>query len=155
MVIQECSIGNCRRVARRKGFCITHYRWQKQGRDMSRPIQQQQGRGLPASASKMCAREGCVNVASARNLCHNHYVLQRDREFKCELVRLHGSVCLDCQQVFPDPVFQFHHRDPEGKDFTLARVGHGHSWEEAVAEAEKCDMLCANCHLIRHYVKKG
>ncbi len=43
----------------------------------------------------------------------------------------------------------FHHRDPTEKMFALgnARDVPDHAFHE---EAAKCDMLCANCHLMLH-----
>jgi hypothetical protein len=45
-------------------------------------------------------------------------------------------------------VLEFHHRDPDGKDF---KVSQG-SWslERMKAEADKCALLCANCHREEH-----
>jgi hypothetical protein len=43
---------------------------------------------------------------------------------------------------------EFHHRVPSTKEFTLSRFNGSHS--RFLAEAEKCDLLCANCHRLRH-----
>lgn len=40
----------------------------------------------------------------------------------------------------------FHHVDPESKSFVLSRHGVTRSFAEAAAEADKCVLLCANCH---------
>lgn len=64
--------------------------------------------------------------------------------------------CQDCGQSFPRAVMQLHHRDPEEKSFTINRwlsnkSPEGKTREQMVRdEIEKCDVLCANCHLIRH-----
>jgi hypothetical protein len=41
---------------------------------------------------------------------------------------------------------QFHHLDPATKHFSLGRKGVARSLEKARAEAQKCLLLCANCH---------
>lgn len=42
----------------------------------------------------------------------------------------------------------FHHRDPTTKQFGLEmRSIRGLGWESVLAEAEKCDLLCLNCHM--------
>jgi hypothetical protein len=39
----------------------------------------------------------------------------------------------------------FHHVDPSKKRFNFAGA-HSRSWESQVKEAQKCIVLCANCH---------
>jgi hypothetical protein len=57
--------------------------------------------------------------------------------------------CRDCGESDPR-VLQFHHRDPSEKTFTIGascgRVG----LKTLFAETEKCDVLCANCHIKEH-----
>ena len=68
---------------------------------------------------------------------------------KSEAVRLKGGKCSDCGWSGNIAAFQFHHKDPSKKEFTIStspRV----SWEKYWNEIEKCDLLCANCHAIRH-----
>lgn len=48
-------------------------------------------------------------------------------------------------------VIQFHHRNPKEKIFNInAYEVPKHSWEEIIEEIKKCDLLCANCHIIEH-----
>jgi hypothetical protein len=50
----------------------------------------------------------------------------------------------------------FHHRDPSTKSFTIASIrGPGLRKEQILAEVEKCDLLCANCHMILHARDNG
>lgn len=52
---------------------------------------------------------------------------------------------------FNDPrALTFHHRDPSTKSFPIATYAWKVSWERLVAEIAKCDVLCANCHMIEH-----
>jgi hypothetical protein len=46
----------------------------------------------------------------------------------------------------------FHHRDESKKNFSLdARNLGGRQWATIVDEVEKCDLLCAICHMECHY----
>lgn len=45
----------------------------------------------------------------------------------------------------------FHHRDPRDKSFALSHFNGRR--EQLEAEASKCVLLCANCHLIRNAVE--
>jgi hypothetical protein len=44
---------------------------------------------------------------------------------------------------------QFHHRDPSTKSFQVSSGNR--SWARTLAEAEKCEMICANCHAEEHW----
>lgn len=49
----------------------------------------------------------------------------------------------------PDFCFDFHHRDPATKSFPMNKI-HTRSWSAVLAEASKCDILCAVCHRLWH-----
>ena len=75
---------------------------------------------------------------------------KRNKNRKAEIVEKFGNKCLDCQQSYPLCVYQFHHLDPKQKDVnpSYAMINTPTKmWEEL----SKCVMLCANCHMIRHY----
>lgn len=44
------------------------------------------------------------------------------------------------------PALHFHHLDPNQKRYTLSRAGHTRKFADALEEARKCVLLCANCH---------
>lgn len=47
----------------------------------------------------------------------------------------------------------FHHSDKGSKVFAIANaVQRGYSWKRIMAEVAKCEVICANCHAIEHYV---
>ena len=48
-------------------------------------------------------------------------------------------------------VLDFHHRNPEEKDNTIAMMIRTSSKEKILEEINKCDVLCANCHRDLHY----
>jgi len=46
---------------------------------------------------------------------------------------------------------EFHHVDPNQKDFNLAAaIAYEWAWERVIAEINKCVCLCANCHRKLH-----
>jgi hypothetical protein len=45
---------------------------------------------------------------------------------------------------------ELHHTDPSTKDFNLANTGATPSFEKYLNEADKCILLCANCHREEH-----
>jgi hypothetical protein len=49
-------------------------------------------------------------------------------------------------------VLDFHHKDPSIKDAGLHKaIQNGWSQKRILAEIEKCDILCSNCHRKLHY----
>ena len=73
---------------------------------------------------------------------------KRRRKRKADLVAAYGGQCVDCGYSTCPEALQFHHRDPSTKDFGLSHFNG--SLARLIAEAAKCDLVCANCHRIRH-----
>lgn len=61
-----------------------------------------------------------------------------------------GGKCADCGGVFHRRVYDFHHVNPEEKEHTVAHMLRCQKWETVKQELDKCVLLCANCHRIRH-----
>jgi hypothetical protein len=62
-----------------------------------------------------------------------------------------GGACQDCGfKTDILTVYDFHHRDPAIKDFTIAKFINADFAKVVAPELDKCDLLCANCHRIRH-----
>lgn len=59
---------------------------------------------------------------------------------------------MDCGWDGPTYGFDFHHRIPRYKLFTLTgRTLVSRPWSEVKKEISKCDLLCAICHRKRHW----
>jgi hypothetical protein len=54
--------------------------------------------------------------------------------------------CERCGFKGPAYVFDFHHRDPATKLYTLSDRYAGLGQKKLDAEVAKCEVLCANCH---------
>jgi len=74
---------------------------------------------------------------------------QRNRQFVRDAKQ--GQTCINCG--FNDPrALVYHHRDPTQKDKDVWHMmQHGYGLQRIKREIDKCDLLCANCHLIEHY----
>jgi DNA-binding transcriptional ArsR family regulator len=68
------------------------------------------------------------------------------RRVKERLVLRAGGACEVCGYRRYYGALQFHHLDPSSKQFSISRNGTTRSYEEVCAEADKCVLLCANCH---------
>lgn len=68
-------------------------------------------------------------------------------EWRLKLLELIGkSKCKDCGHK-DVRVLQFDH--VRGKKVANVCVYFGRNWTKALAEAKKCDVVCANCHVLR------
>ena len=72
------------------------------------------------------------------------------RKMKEQAIKIKGGKCEKCGYDKCIGALQFHHIDPQNKKFGLSQNGNLHSWEEYLKEANKCILLCANCHAEEH-----
>lgn len=63
--------------------------------------------------------------------------------------------CIDCGEKDP-VVLEFDHKIRAKKFKGVASMLAGHySWKSVLAEIQKCDIRCANCHRRKTYVELG
>lgn len=60
------------------------------------------------------------------------------------------KACGECGRTYPIAQMHWHHRNPSTKLFSLGRGAYRHSREKILAEIEKCNLLCVDCHNERH-----
>jgi transposase-like protein len=80
--------------------------------------------------------------------CNSAAVSERRRKVKRQLVEEAGGRCALCGFREHPAALQFHHLDPSTKDFHLSHAGSTRSIRRMRTEAEKCILLCANCHAL-------
>lgn len=73
------------------------------------------------------------------------------KAMKRAAVKRLGGKCMRCGYDKCIAALSFHHTNPQEKEFGLAANGNFHNWNEYWAEAQKCILLCANCHAEEHY----
>jgi transposase len=60
-----------------------------------------------------------------------------------------NSGCVDCKEKYPHYMLEFDHLPEFQKLDSPTNIMHNYSWEKAMEEISKCDIVCANCHKIR------
>lgn len=65
-------------------------------------------------------------------------------EVKKKCVEYKGGKCLICEYNRCYAALDFHHKNPEDKDFTIS--GGTKSFENLKPELDKCILVCRNCH---------
>ena len=78
-------------------------------------------------------------------------VSRRRRKLKEMVVEHLGGKCFVCGYNRCIAALDAHHIDPSIKSFGLSQNGLTRSWEAIKAEADKCKLLCANCHREEHH----
>ncbi len=85
--------------------------------------------------------------------CKSHSKL-RKLERRLKIIEQFGDICYDCGEIYNPACYEFHHVNMEEKSFSISSyltLG----WERLQKELDKCVMLCANCHRIRHSKRRG
>jgi hypothetical protein len=67
------------------------------------------------------------------------------------LESLRSVPCQDCGGTFPACAMDFDHRVPGEKRATVTQMISRAGLDRILAEAAKCDIVCANCHRVRTY----
>ena len=81
---------------------------------------------------------------SDRREANKASVMKRRKENKKLLVEYKGGQCERCGYDKCIAALEFHHLDPSTKEFGL--TGNTYSLDRQKKEADKCILVCANCH---------
>jgi hypothetical protein len=79
-------------------------------------------------------------------------LVERRKIYKRKAVEYLGGQCVDCGlRTEVVAVYDFHHVRSDEKEMSIARMlKMTKNWERIQEELDKCVLLCANCHRIRH-----
>ena len=80
-------------------------------------------------------------------IINNNRILAETR--KIELIKYKGGKCERCGYNKSIKALQFHHRKPREKKFQISNRLLN-SLKVLKPEVDKCDLLCANCHVELH-----
>lgn len=69
------------------------------------------------------------------------------------LDQMRSVPCADCGGRFAQCAMDFDHHDPSTKVRAVTRMIYG-STDRMLAEAAKCDIVCANCHRLRTFERR-
>ena len=83
--------------------------------------------------------------------CMVEYDYQKRHRIKEKLVEYKGGKCEICGYNKCLNALDFHHRNPEDKEFALNTANYNKSFETLKKEADKCILVCSNCHREIHF----
>jgi len=87
--------------------------------------------------------------------CRSEYVQKRRDKIKLMAIEYKGGKCEICGYNKCVDALEFHHLNPEEKDFGISEKGYTRSFDEVKQELDKCIMVCANCHRELHSQEKN
>lgn len=87
-----------------------------------------------------------------RNRGTINITIKKARDERTEYIRnLKKNPCVDCGNSFDPRAMDFHHKDGNGKGRRLADASNQKwTYAEIDLEVAKCELICSNCHRIRH-----
>lgn len=101
---------------------------------------------------KICPKHGLTEFFYSENekyfrckQCRIDSVIDKRRKNKIELVKYKGGKCEICGYNKCIEALEFHHFNREEKDFSIS-CGNNKSLSKLKEEADKCMLLCSNCH---------
>jgi transposase len=142
-----------REVADRlKRSLATIRHWMKRYELKPAPRRKRVTKEAPREMLSRCNRHGETSfVREGRGYyrckrCRVEATVRRRHRLKRMLVEEAGGQCILCGYSRCVRALEFHHLDPETKQFELGYRGCTRSLASLRAEASKCVLLCSNCH---------
>ena len=91
-------------------------------------------------------RRGKEHSSVYCKICTNLQTIERQRNIKKLMVDYKGGKCQKCGYNKYIGALEFHHLNPEEKDFNLSELKI-HSFNQVIIdELDKCILVCSNCH---------
>jgi len=98
-------------------------------------------------------RRGTPAETPAKQRRRDAWHRRRQEQLKV-LEQLRQQPCADCGGAYPSCVMEFDHRVPSQKLYLVSRMPGRVKLETLMAEVAKCDVVCANCHRVRTYLRR-
>lgn len=78
--------------------------------------------------------------------CRSEAVSKKRKRTKLDLVKHFGGKCKICNYSKCVEALEFHHLDSTTKQFGISAKGFTKAYNKLLEEANKCILVCANCH---------
>ena len=144
--LYKCNLNWCERPAYAKGLCNAHYLRKRADKNLRIPIKHREKGGT----CKKC--NSILDGSGGWGFCKSHYNKERYAMIKTTLINALGGKCQSCKNTFPICVYDFHHL--KNKDDGVPNMINTRSLNIIAKEANKCILLCANCHRLEHFGEK-
>lgn len=78
--------------------------------------------------------------------CEDKRTLERQHRFKKQCIEYKGGKCIYCGYNKCRGALEFHHKNPNEKDFDICKSKSKKFDKKVMTELDKCDLVCSNCH---------
>ena len=135
-----------------RSIATVRYWLAKWGIERPKACKRVDAEGGPSVIERQCGRHGLTRFGLESRgyyrclLCRQERVSEWRRRVKRILVDEAGGACQICGYQRCVAALQFHHLNRAEKSFALSDEGVARNLSRARAEAEKCVLVCANCH---------
>lgn len=108
--------------------------------------------GKLKNKEKLCKNHGLTDFFLDSNgkyrckICRKEGVQRRRLKVKSILVKEAGGKCKICNYDRCDAALEFHHLNPEEKNFGISHKGITYAIDTLRKETLKCILLCCRCH---------
>jgi len=119
------------------------------GQHNTRKIHDSASASKPIFECRICNKTCKVGPWQSKGICSSCRVSDSRRNKKTALIEYKGGKCVVCNYNKCQQALQFHHKDPNEKEFA---VGNSRNLNigKLKAEVDKCLLVCANCHAEIH-----
>lgn len=83
--------------------------------------------------------------------CNIVNVDRKRKKLKLQAIEYKGGACQKCEYSKCISALEFHHTNPNEKEFGIGSRGNTRSWDKMKLELDKCILVCANCHRELHH----
>lgn len=155
--MKTCSIDWCENPHKANGFCAAHNRRNDRGTDMNKPLR-------TVIRSKMGMEKRKHGVGAYRDGCRCDICYEENSiagiERRTKIYMIVAKIklergCMDCGYNLYSCALEFDHRPGEVKELTVGSSAGSASLDRILAEIEKCDVVCGNCHQVRSQQRVG
>jgi len=98
--------------------------------------------------SKRCRQRAYRKRYPDMLAARNRRFYEKQKKYLQSVLAERGCVVCGIRDI---RVLVFHHRNPQEKKFKIGGVGRTHGRKSLDKEIAKCDVLCANHHLLVHW----
>lgn len=78
--------------------------------------------------------------------CSNDQTVERQKRFKQQCIDYKGGKCVCCGYNKCNNALDFHHLDPDKKEFSIAHAKLTSFNDKVKNELNNCALVCSNCH---------
>lgn len=108
------------------------------------------GKNLTGRQTKFCSKACKLKVHAKWTPDKQDKLNEKRLNLKLELIKDLGGKCSICGYDKNYAALEFHHSNPNEKEFTVSKWIYSYKNSKIKDEVEKCILVCANCHRELH-----